>query len=189
MEHNWIEKLPRHIQLHESALDFALKEFLFELWNEEEAKRVAELPDAIGWSLDDERFHRLMLRKLLRKPWWKRREICGSQWPDESRRRLYVQILGGLSRARSPQLFRGSPRRWADWVEGLIIQPVEKPVVGIPSVELVAYLPTTRGYCEWLSLGGDPDLGRYLGMYYEKYVLQKEFVIFDPDAPLENEPQ
>lgn len=158
------DKLPKTIVVPKEAYQFALNLLTAELWSEKALDRLLAVFETIEQcepDIDTVQWRDQSRTELLRLPFWRRPEAL-ERWPDEEQISLFATICEA-GRAPEPrdENLRLSTRRFLSWME-------ETPNRAEPSKndrDRIERLAWTNEYAAWLSMGGDADVGRYLGCW------------------------
>jgi len=157
------EKFPTTLVIPAEAYRFCLTAFLGDCWTEEEFDRVRDPTGLREPTIDDFYEEPPMLRRLLRKPFPRRRKMV-AKWPREAQWRLAESVRYRYGLAGPHRGIRIKTRRLGDWLED---EPEFCDSFEAHGTRILKDLRTTSGWSRWVWMGGDADVGRYLGCWAE----------------------
>jgi len=158
------DKFPRTMVIPAEAYGSCLASFAGELWMDSDMARLGDHPIEPDQILGTMIAGRLPIRRLLRTPFWKRRELLSS-WSTDDQKALWEWLSSRICSAPPSGAVRLSRRKFRAWIDA----PLRAADVSKVDWPLIRSLAWTSGYAEWLSRGGDADVGRYLGCWAERF--------------------
>lgn len=149
------------------AFRHCLNHFAEDLWDDGPYQMLAQATkgyDPRQATTDDLYDRDRRTRRLLSRPFWKRRAIV-AQWPIEAQIRLLSELHSRAASGQSHPLLRVSAVSLRPWLLGAV-RPAR---LGPWHQFRVRPLAWTSQYAEWVRDGGDADVGRYLGIWAKKF--------------------
>lgn len=160
MEDDW--KLPVRLVLPAELFRLCVDLCIDELWTPEargvliDGVKSGESPPL---SVQDIRDASAMCRSIVKRPFWKRREIAAT-WRQDPAVYVLTEIAGLRAESKGASYVR-VPRRSQKWLIGGSIAPARRP----ENCEMwFEELRFSGVYFAWIELGGDADIGRWLAI-------------------------
>ena len=158
--------LPETIVVSRECYLWCLGEFSHEIWNEDEFEQVAmaafeQRTDPVPLYVLQHSWRQI--EELRAHPWWERRQFAADHWAPSTRVYVAGLILRAAYAGMCPEWLALPPDGW-HWLR--LDETESRRESRTQDQTLCRSLVWTKGCCAWIAAGGDPDLGRYLALYY-----------------------
>jgi len=149
-----------------------LQRLAFELWDEAAWDRLDKALDEAKKEVttDDLRWQFRATRKVLRTPFFRRAQVLAG-WPDDAQQMLRTRIVERISASEGHPAVRVSAVKFPSWLTGEVLYVTRAEKI---ENERIRRLAVMSGYCDWLSRGGDAEVGRLLALWVEDVVADDE---------------
>ena len=149
-----------------------LQRLAFELWDEAAWDRLDKALDEAKKEVttDDLRWQFRATRKVLRTPFFRRARVLAA-WPTDAQQMLRTWIVERRSASEPHLAVRVSAVKFPSRLTGEVLYVSRAEKV---ENERIRRLAVMSGYCDWLSRGGDAEVGRLLALWVEDVVADDE---------------